>query len=247
MSLYSKYNFRASPVLDQNFLIDSGVLEREVRYTEIDETKTVLEIGPGLGFLTEKLARAAKKVVAIEKDRRLEPLLKGELSSLQNVEFIFGDCLEVEWPKTDIIISNLPYSISAPFTFRLLDYSFESAIVCYQKEFAEKMVTEPGDPDYGRLSVMAQYYFEPEILEVVPKSAFWPQPKVDSAIVDLNPREGVERDGKFDDFVRELFRYPSKNVRNAVQIAFKKDIEDDRKVDTLGIPEIKELYKRCFG
>jgi 16S rRNA (adenine1518-N6/adenine1519-N6)-dimethyltransferase len=233
--------------LDQNFLIDSGVLEREVRYSEIDEQDTVLEIGPGLGFLTERLARAAKKVIAIERDKRLEPVLKGELSSFSNVEFIFADCIDIEWPKFDAVVSNIPYSISAPFTFKLLDYSFESATICYQKEFAEKMVTEPGYPNYGRLSVMTQYYFEPEILEVVPKSAFWPQPKVDSAVVDLNPREGMERDKKFDDFVRELFRYSSKNVRNAVQIAFKKDIEDNRKVDTLGIPEIKELYKKCFG
>lgn len=242
-SLSVKYGFRPSFVLDQNFMIDPGAIEREVRYGELDFSDTVLEIGPGLGFLTEQLARTVTKVIAIEKDKRLEPILTQELRGYGNIEYIWADALETDWPKFNKIIANIPYSISAPLTFKLLEYEFDKAVICYQKEFAEKMVTEAGTNDYGRLSVMVQYYFEPKILEVVPKDAFYPQPKVDSAIVSLVKKD-VKREPEFDVFVRELFRYPSKDVHNAVKIAFKKEIEDTRKLFTLGIPELRKLYEK---
>jgi 16S rRNA (adenine1518-N6/adenine1519-N6)-dimethyltransferase len=239
----AKYGFRPSFVLDQYFMIDPGVIEREVRYGELEFSDTVLEIGPGLGFLTEQLARSVQKVIAIEKDKRLEPVLSQELKGYANIEYVWGDALETDWPKFNKIISNIPYSISAPLTFKLLEYDFDKAVLCYQKEFAEKMVAEAGSNDYGRLSVMVQYYFEPKILEVVPKNAFYPQPKVDSAIVSL-VRKDVKREPDFDVFIRELFRYPSKDVHNSVKIAFKKDIEDQRKLFTLDIPELRKLYER---
>jgi len=242
-SLMAKYGFRPSFVLDQYFMIDPGVIEREVRYGELEFSDTVLEIGPGLGFLTEQLARSVQKVIAIEKDKRLEPVLSQELKGYANIEYVWGDALETDWPKFNKIISNIPYSISAPLTFKLLEYDFDKAVLCYQKEFAEKMVAEAGSNDYGRLSVMVQYYFEPKILEVVPKNAFYPQPKVDSAIVSL-VRKDVKREPDFDVFIRELFRYPSKDVHNSVKIAFKKDIEDQRKLFTLDIPALRKLYER---
>jgi 16S rRNA (adenine1518-N6/adenine1519-N6)-dimethyltransferase len=238
------YGFRPSFVLDQYFMIDSGVIEREVRYGELDFSDTVLEIGPGLGFLTEQLARSVQKVIAIEKDKRLEPVLSQELKGYANIEYIWQDVLEAKLPKFDKVISNIPYSISAPLTFKLLDYDFKKAVLCYQKEFAEKMVTQAGSNDYGRLSVMVQYYFEPKILEVVPKNAFYPQPKVDSAIVSLVKKDNVKREPDFDVFIRELFRYPSKDVRNSVKNAFGKEIEDSRKMFTLDIPELRKLYEK---
>ncbi len=238
-----RYGFRPSFVLDQYFMIDSGVIERMVRYGELDFSDTVLEIGPGLGFLTEQLARVVQKVIAIEKDKRLESIISQELKGYGNIDYIWVDALEADWPKFNKIIANIPYSISAPLTFKLLDYDFQKAVLCYQKEFAEKMMAEPGSNDYGRLSVMVQYYFDVRLLEVVPKDAFYPKPKVDSAIVSLVRKE-VKREPEFDVFVRELFRYSSKDVHNAVKIAFKKDIEDSRKLFTLDIPELRKLFEK---
>jgi 16S rRNA (adenine1518-N6/adenine1519-N6)-dimethyltransferase len=242
-SLSAKYNFRPSFVLDQNFMIDAGAIEREIRYGQLEFSDAVLEIGPGLGFLTEQLARKVQKVIAVEKDKRLQTLLTSELSGYGNIEYIWQDVLEAKLPKFNKIVSNIPYSISAPLTFSLLDYEFDLAVICYQKEFAEKMVCEPGSNDYGRLSVMVQYYFEPKLLEVVPKNAFYPQPKVDSAIVSL-VRKPIKREPDFDVFIRELFRYPSKDVHNAVKFGLNKEIEDSRKMFTLDIPELRKLYEK---
>lgn len=230
-------------MLDQVFVVDPNLIEREVRYAELTPADTILEIGPGLGFLTEALARLAGRVIAIEKDKRLEPVLRHEFAAQHNVEFVFEDCLEIEFPKFNKIVSNLPYSISAPFTFKLLDYDFERAIVCYQREFAEKMIQPAGSSEYGRLSVMVQYYFNARILECVPRNAFYPQPLVESAVVELT-RKGMERNPKFDDFIREVFRYPNKDVRNAVKLATGKDISDDRKLRMLTILELEELFMK---
>jgi 16S rRNA (adenine1518-N6/adenine1519-N6)-dimethyltransferase len=238
-----KYGFRSTPILDQYFLVDSGVIQREIRYADISKEDTVLEIGPGLGFITEILAQRAKKVIAIEKDKRLEPILKDELAKYSNIELIFEDALKTDFPKFDKIVSNIPYSISAPLTFKMLDYDFKSAVLLYQREFGEKMMYEAGDPKYGRLSVMIQYYFNAELKEIVPRGAFYPQPKVDGAIVVLR-KKNILRDAEFDKFVREIFRYKNKNAKNAVELATGKKIEDDRKVDCLGVKEVIELYKK---
>ncbi len=238
-----KYGFRSSPILDQYFLTDSGVIQREIRYADITEEDTVLEIGPGLGFITEMLAQRAKKVIAIEKDKRLEPVLKGELGKYSNIELIFGDAIDVKFPKFDKIVSNIPYSISAPLTFKLLDCDFKTAVLMYQREFGEKMMYEAGDPKYGRLSVMIQYYFDAKLKEIVSKAAFSPQPQVDGAVVVLKKRD-IPRDPQFDVFVREIFRYKNKNVKNAVELATGKAIADDRKVDYLSVKEVIELYKK---
>lgn len=241
--LYVKYSFRASPVLDQYFIINPGVIERCSRYAELSKDDTVLEVGPGLGFLTEELSKKAGKVIAVEADKKLETLLKSEFSNKKNVEFIFEDFLKIKTPKFNKIVSNIPYSISAPLTFRLLEYDFDKAVLFYQKEFGEKMLSEPGDHEYGRLSVMTQYYFDIEIKETVPKNYFYPQPKVDSCIIVLK-RKKIERDRDFDNFVREIFRYKNKNVSNSVKMGVGKEIVDDRKTDYLSVEEVKELYKK---
>lgn len=229
--------------MDQNFLIDFGVIQRMLRYGKISKEDTVLEIGPGLGFITEELAKNSGKVIAVEKDKRLEPILKDILGKYDNIEFIMKDCLKTDFPKFDKMVSHIPFSISAPFTFKLLDYDFDIGVIIYQREFGEKMVMKPGDPKFGRLSVMAQCYFDVELKEILPRNSFYPQPNVDGCVIVLKKKD-VERDKGFDDFVREIFRYKNKNVKNAVKIAFEKEIEDDRKVDFLKIPEIVELYKK---
>ena len=241
LELYARYGFRASPVLDQYFLNEAGALHRLVRYASLSKGDTVLEIGPGLGFITEILAKEAGSVIAVEKDKRLEPLLREELRSFPNVQLIFSDILEAQLPKFNKVVSNIPYSLSAPITFRLLDHEFDCAVLIYQKEFAKKMVAQPGTPDYGRLSVMVGYYFDAKVMEFIPRGSFYPQPNVDAGVVRL-ARKPITREKRFDDFVRELFRYPNKDVHNAMKIAFGIDIADARKVDHLTIPEVRQLY-----
>lgn len=241
--LFLKYNFRSTPVLDQFFLIDQSLIARLLRYASISKEDTVLEIGPGLGFITEELAKNSKKVIAVEKDKRLEPILRDAFGSLGNVELIFADALEIRFPKFDKIVSNIPYSISSPLTFKLLDYDFKLAVLLYQREFGEKMMSKPGDHEYGRLSVMVGYYFDAMFKEIIPRNSFYPQPQTDACVVTLSKKQ-LDRDGRFDVFVRELFRYKNKNVRNAVKLAVGKDIVDDRKVDYLTIEEIRELYSK---
>ncbi len=240
---YKKYNFRASPVLDQFFLVDSAVIERAVRYAELSEQDTVLEIGPGIGFLTKEIAKHAGKVIAVEKDKKLDHPLHEEFKDYSNVEIIIGDFLKIKVPEFNKVVSNIPYSLSSEITFKLLDYDFEKAILFYQKEFGEKMMAKPGARNYGRLSVMVQYYYDVELKEIVKREKFYPQPKTDSVIMVLKKKK-MDKNPDFDKFVRELFRYKNKKVRNAVEIAFKKNIEDDRKVDSLSIPEVVELYER---
>lgn len=252
--LSGKYGFRHSFVLDQYFLVDDGVIQRLIRNAELNNTETVLEIGPGLGFITEWLCRNAAKVIAIEKDQKLKPLLDAELKAkFRNLELIFEDCLNIQWPKFDKFVSAIPYSISAPIIFKLLDYEFKKAVILLQKEFGEKMFAQPGTSEYGRLSVMISKYFTGKVAEIVKRDAFYPQPKVDSCVVVLE-KKPIARNPKFDVFVRELFRYPNKNVDVAVDIAFKKQIVDkpaiapaiagNRKVFQLGVPELEELFEK---
>lgn len=172
--------------LGQNFLIDERVAHRQVDHAEIGAGDVVLEIGPGLGALTQLLAERAGRVVAIEADRRLAEHLQATMPG--NVEVVVGDALEVVFPTFDRMVSNLPYSISSPVIFKLLDHRFRKAVVMVQKEFADRMVAAPDSDDYSRLTVSVYYRAECRMVEKVPRSRFWPSPKVDSAVVELVPR-----------------------------------------------------------
>src|SRR3990172_11759599 len=159
MKLYKK---------DQHFLIDEKVLGRIIEYGQLNSSDTVLEIGAGYGNLTEKLARKAGKVIAIEADAELA----SSLNRFNNVEVFIGDALKLDFPYFNKVVSNLPYSISSPVTFKLLEYEFDMGILMYQYEFAKRMVAAPGSKDYGRLSIAVQYRANVQIMEVVPRLAF---------------------------------------------------------------------------
>ncbi|PWB51023.1 MAG: ribosomal RNA small subunit methyltransferase A [Candidatus Methanoperedenaceae archaeon] len=198
---------------DQHFLIDEQVLGRIIEYGGLNRSDTVLEIGAGYGNLTEKLAQKAGKVIAIEVDPELI------VNQLENVELIIGDALKQDFPYFNKVISNLPYSISSPVTFKLLEYEFDMGILMYQLEFAERMVAAPGSKDYGRLSIAVQYRANVEILEVVPRLAFSTPPKVDSAIVRLVPRlppYEVKDVDFFMRFITAAFSQRRKKLRNAI-------------------------------
>jgi 16S rRNA (adenine1518-N6/adenine1519-N6)-dimethyltransferase len=197
----------------QNFLIDDRVVERQIEFAQIGKEDTVLEVGPGLGMLTFPLARQAKKVVAIEMDHKLAEYLRPRLP--ENVELIEADALEIDFPPFDIMVSNLPYSISSPIIFKLLEHRFQRAIVMLQKEFADRMVAAPDTEDYSRLSVNVYYRAECRLLEKVSCSRFWPQPKVDSAVVELIPRPApftVKDERLFFKLVEMLFQQRRKMI-----------------------------------
>ncbi|MDI3502941.1 MAG: rRNA (adenine1518-N6/adenine1519-N6)-dimethyltransferase, partial [Archaeoglobi archaeon] len=193
---------------DQRFLKDSRVLRRIVDYAELKPDDVVLEIGAGTGNLTVLLSERCRKVIAYEKDRELASMIPKK----ENIEVRAEDFLKSDPPEFNKIVSNLPYSISSPVTFRMLELEFERAVLMYQKEFAMRMVAKPGTKDYSRLSANVQRFFEVELLEIVPRTAFFPRPKVDSAIVRLTPKK--ERDPVFLELTGKIFRYRRKSIMN---------------------------------
>ena len=217
-----RLGIRASRGLGQHFLIDERVARRQIERASIEEGETVFEVGPGLGVLTRILGTRATRVIAVEKDRRLANALRALGGP---VEVVHGDALKVEWPAFDVMVSNLPYRISSPVTFRLLDGPFDRAVLMFQREFAERLVARPGTKDYSRLTVNVAHRAECEILERVPRSAFHPQPRVDSAIVRLvrrAPAYGVTDEGTFRAVVDATFLHRRKTIGNALRLEWKR-------------------------
>jgi len=206
----------------QHFLVDRSVAEREVRYAELTTDDIILEIGPGKGIITVLLAPKVKQVVAIEIDQRLIGQLKKTLPS--NVLLIGKDALDVDFqtiPRFTKIVSNLPFEISSPITFKFLESSFTKAILIYQKDFAERLVAQPGTKEYSRLTVGVFYKANCRILEDVPPSSFSPAPEVTSCIVELIPRKKpafkVKDEQFFFDFTKQLFTHRRKKIRYTVK------------------------------
>ncbi|HJV47525.1 MAG TPA: 16S rRNA (adenine(1518)-N(6)/adenine(1519)-N(6))-dimethyltransferase RsmA [Bacillota bacterium] len=199
--ILQKYGFSFKKSLGQNFLIDTNILHNIVKAADLDSSQAVIEIGPGIGALTEQLARAAGKVVAIELDQRLLPILQDTLSPYPNVEVVHGDVLKVDlhqlikerfsdYSKVNVV-ANLPYYVTSPILMKLLEEKLplRRIVVMMQKEVAERISAAPGGKEYGALSIMAQYYAAPEIAMIVPHSVFIPQPNVDSAVLKLDVRD----------------------------------------------------------
>ena len=244
---------RAAKGLGQHFLVDERVAHRHVEYAGIAADDVVLEIGPGLGVLTRPLLRKAARVVAVEKDRRLARGLR-DLGG--NLEILEGDAVKVPLPAFDRVVSNLPYRISSPITFRLLDLPFDRAVLMYQEEFARRLVARQGDEDYSRLSVKAYVRARAELVERVPRSAFWPQPRVDSAIVLLEPRPAlfsVEDWATFDAVVDASFQHRRKAIENALRLSWPKFARTEKAFERLlsGSPYLRkrpeELTPEQFG
>lgn len=205
----------------QHFLHDRQVLDRIIAYADLTQTDTVLEIGGGSGNLTLRLSEAAGNVVTIEIDNNLARNLK-ELTEGTNVTVVHGDALTVPFPPFNKVVSNLPYQISSGITFRLLKHQFDVAILMYQLEFANRMAAVSGTSDYGRLTIMAQYHADIELLEKVPSTAFEPGPKVQSAILKLTPREPLYRVNDlqfFENLLRVLFNQRRKKLKNSLRAA----------------------------
>jgi len=184
-SLLERYGVRPSKSKGQNYLVDRRVAEREVDDLGISPDDRVLEVGPGFGILTEALLKRTSNVTAVELE---EGAVRYIRDVYPQVNVIQGDFLETEVPEFDLFISNVPYSISSPLLFHLLDMKFRRAVIMVQREFAERMAAPAGDTEYSRLSVNVYYRAECKLLENVPRSRFWPEPEVDSTVVLLTPR-----------------------------------------------------------
>jgi 16S rRNA (adenine1518-N6/adenine1519-N6)-dimethyltransferase len=213
------YGFFPKKRLGQNFAVNSGMLQQLVSYASLTEDDTVLEVGAGLGCLTQLLSSKCKKVVAVEVDPQLVSFLRKQLRSMQNVELIEGDILKVSLHPFSKVVSAPPYSISSPLLFRLLEQKFDWAVLIFQKEFAERLAASVGSKDYGRLTVTVYYRADVELLDVVPRTMFYPPPDVDSMMVRLKPRPPpfhVDNEETFFELVRTLFTQRNKKVRNGL-------------------------------
>ena len=201
--------------LGQNFLHDGSVLAREAEYAGVSGSR-VLEIGAGDGRLTEKLLEAgAREITAVEKDSGLADILGEKFAEDARVKIRNSDFLKMPVAEFDVVIGNIPYYISSPIVFRLVDFGFKRAVLCVQKEFAQRMLAEPGTHNYGRMSVMAQLYFSIELLESVPASAFTPKPKVDSALIRLE-KTGRTCTKSEAEFINAVFQHRKKKLGNAL-------------------------------
>lgn len=196
IEVLQKYNFTFQKKFGQNFLIDTHVLDKIIRSAEITKDDMVLEIGPGIGTMTQYLACAAGKVVAVEIDKALIPILEDTLSEYDNVRVINEDVLKVDIAKLAEeenggrpikVVANLPYYITTPIIMGLFESGvpIDNITVMVQKEVADRMQEGPGSKDYGALSLAVQYYAEPEIVAIVPPNCFIPRPNVGSAVIRL--------------------------------------------------------------
>ena len=198
-ALLARHKFRFSKSMGQNFLTAAWVPEDIAASAELDEETGVLEIGPGIGCLTRELAKRAGKVVSVELDRSLQPILAETLTGCENVEVVFGDVLRQDLPALleetmpgmrHVVCANLPYNVTTPVLTALIRSGcFETITVMIQREVARRICAGPGSADYGAFGLFVQWYMDTEILFDVPPSCFVPQPKVTSSVIRLKKRE----------------------------------------------------------
>lgn len=231
IAMLQKYHFNFQKKFGQNFLIDTNVLDRIVTAAGVTKGDCVLEIGPGIGTMTQYLAEAARKVVAVEIDKALIPILEESLSAYDNVTVINGDILKVDinrivqeynGGKPIKVVANLPYYITTPIIMGLFEQHvpLDSITIMVQKEVAERMQVGPGTKDYGALSLAVQYYAKPEIVANVPPNCFIPRPNVGSAVIRLTryeePPVQVEDEAKMFALIRASFNQRRKTLVNGL-------------------------------
>ena len=267
--ILKKHGFIFKKSLGQNFLIDSNILNRIVDGAGVDKTVGVIEIGPGIGSLTEALAKKAKKVISFEIDGRLLPILAETLADYNNVEIINNDILKVDVDNiiaekmSDcnkiMVVANLPYYITTPILTHLIENTekIDGYVVMMQREVANRLNAKVGTKDYNSLTILLNYYTDVEYLFTVPKKVFVPAPNVESAVVKIMTKEKkeFEVDQKFFKFVRSCFVQRRKTLLNNLISSYGKDkkqdlqascfdseIEATRRSETLTLTEFYNLY-----
>ena len=231
IAVLQKYHFNFQKKFGQNFLIDTHVLDKIIRAAEITKDDFVLEIGPGIGTMTQYLAQAAREVVAVEIDKALIPILQDTLSGFPNAEVIQDDILKVDIAELAAernggrpikVVANLPYYITTPIIMSLFEHDVPLALVTVmvQKEVAERMQAGPGSKDYGALSLAVQYYADPYIVANVPPNCFMPRPNVGSAVIRLTrhkvPPVQVEDEKLMFRIIRASFNQRRKTLVNGL-------------------------------
>lgn len=258
IEVLQKYGFKFQKKFGQNFLIDTHVLEKIVSAAEVTEEDFVLEIGPGIGTLTQYLAHAAREVVAVEIDRNLIPILEDTLSDWDNVSVIHEDVLKLDLKalaeernggKPIKIVANLPYYITTPIIMGLFEkhVPIESITVMIQKEVALRMEAGPGTKDYGALSLAVQFYSEPYLAANVPPNCFMPRPQVGSAVIRLNclkeKRVEVKDEALLFALMRASFNQRRKTLlnglRNDASLSFDKEVLEKAIADCGFSPSVR--------
>ncbi len=257
----SRYGFRFTKSLGQNFLIDGNIVRKIADAAEVNEDDNILEIGPGVGTMTEELALRAKKVLAIEIDEKLRELHK-ETLNIDNVKVIYGDFLDLDLKKLTEeefgnepfkVVANLPYYVTTPIIEKLIlaKVNLISITVMVQKEVAKRLAAEPGNKDYGSLSVFINYYTDCKYKFQVPSSVFMPKPNVDSAVVNLKMKEREELDTDFlfkivraafttrrktlvNSFSNSKLPYTKEDIKRALELS---GIDGSRRAETLTLEE----------
>lgn len=253
--ILDKYKFTFKKSLGQNFLIDANVIREVLHKADVTKKTGVIEVGPGIGSLTEQLAKVAKKVVAFEIDQRLIPVLADTLSPYDNVTVIHKDVLEANIEETIkehlsdceeiVVVANLPYYITTPILMNFLEQttSISRYYTMMQKEVGERLSATPGSKSYGSLSIAINYYTEAKVVQHVPKTVFMPPPNVDSIIVELKTRKEkpveVEDEKTFFKLTRGAFVQRRKTIVNNYQSLFvdgkKKKAEITEMIEKAGI------------
>ena len=268
-ALLARHGFRFSKAKGQNFLVASWVPSRIAEEAGVDGDCGVLEIGPGIGPLTQQLCLRAGRVTAVEVDRRLEPVLAETLGGFSNLRILWQDILQVDIPALvrrefsglrPMACANLPYNITTPVLTALIQAGcFASITVMIQREVALRICAAPGTADYGAFSVFCQYHTAPELLFEVPPECFLPAPKVTSAVIKLVPRQEppqeLVEEGLFFQVVRASFAQRRKTLLNGLTSAFGSRVPKDElravlaeaglpenvRGETLGIPQFAAL------
>lgn len=228
--IIKKYEFNFKKNFGQNFLVDERVLDKIVSAADINENDLVIEVGPGIGTLTQAMAKKAGKVVSVEIDKTLVPILGELLADYDNIEIINEDILKVDINElierhkgmNVKMAANLPYNITTPIIMNILEkhIPMESLTVMIQKEVAYRMNAKPSTKDYGSLSLVTQYYCEPYLVANVPQNCFMPRPNVDSAVIKLTilkePRVEVKDEQFMFDFIKAAFSQRRKTLVNCI-------------------------------
>ena len=254
IEVLQKYNFNFQKKFGQNFLINTGILEDIIEAAEITKDDFVLEIGPGIGTMTQYLCESAREVVAVEIDKNLIPILEDTLSAYDNVEVLNDDILKVDIKalaeernagKPIKVVANLPYYITTPIIMGLFEshVPIDSITIMVQKEVADRMQEGPGSKEYGALSLAVQYYAQPEIVVNVPPSCFMPQPKVGSAVIKLTRHEkppvDVNDEKLMFKLIRASFNQRRKTLANGLNnfggINLSKELIQES-IEELGVP-----------
>lgn len=250
------YEFTFKKSLGQNFLIDINILQKIIDFAEVDKYTGVIEVGPGIGSLTEQLALRAKKVVAFEIDDRLLPILDETLTRYENIDVVHADFLKINIDEAIRerfaecervhLVANLPYYITTPILMHILQSSvaIRHVTVMLQKEVAERMAARPNTKQYGSLSIAVQYYTEAKVVMDVPKTVFIPQPNVVSSVLTLQrrarPLVDVDDEAFFFQVVQASFAHRRKTIRNNLLSHFKKTLDRTIVLESLQRAQIDE-------